>query len=311
MATADLVMARSAAPADSPGGSPTPLDPQRAALLAHLVGELAALPGVAAIVLGGSYAAGCARPDSDLDIGLYYRAEDPFRVREVRSVAESVAVDPPTVTGYYAWGPWVNGGAWIHTAAGKVDFLYRNLDQVEQTIDEALAGIVRHDFSQQPTFGFYSIMYLAETQICRPLHDPHGVVAHLKARVAAYPPLLKQKVIADALWSVEFTLLHADGYAARGDIYNTVGCLTRCATNLTQALFARNETYFLTDKRALAAAANFAVQPQHFAARLEAILAHPGGDPTALTESVGAMRKLWRELCALSTAWYSDSTWKL
>jgi hypothetical protein len=217
-------------------GDPPILDPQRAALLAQLVQELAALPGVVAIVLGGSYAAGAARPDSDLDIGLYYCAEDPFRVREVRRVAEMVAVQPPTVTGYYAWGPWVNGGAWIHTAAGKVDFLYRNLDQVEQTIDEALAGIVRHDFSQQPTFGFYSIMYLAETRICRPLHDPQGVIAHLKSRVAAYPPLLKQKVIADSLWSVEFTLLHADGYAARGDVYNTAGCLTRCAANLAQAL---------------------------------------------------------------------------
>lgn len=95
-----------------------------------------------------------------------------------------------------------------------MDFLYRNLDQVEQTIDEALAGIVRHDFSQQPTFGFYSIMYLAETQICRPLYDPQGVIAHLKARVAVYPPLLKQKMIADSLWSVEFTLMHADSYAA-------------------------------------------------------------------------------------------------
>ncbi len=284
-------------------------DPQRAALLGQLVEELAALPGVVAIVLGGSYAEGAQTPASDMDIGLYYRAEDPFRVREVRQVAEKVAVQPPTVTGYYAWGPWVNGGAWIQTAAGKVDFLYRNLDQVEQTIDEALAGIVRHDFSQQPTFGFYSTMYLAETQICRPLHDPHKVIAHLKARVAAYPPLLKQKTIADSLWSVEFTLLHADTYAARADVFNTVGCLTRCATNLVQALFALNETYCLSDKRALRTIAGFAAQPIHFGERLTAILAHPGCDTPALTQSVEAMRDLWRETCALSTAYYGGSVW--
>jgi hypothetical protein len=36
----------------------------------------------------------------------------------------------PVVTGTYEWGPWVNGGAWIQTSAGKVDFLYKNLDQV-------------------------------------------------------------------------------------------------------------------------------------------------------------------------------------
>jgi hypothetical protein len=284
-------------------------DPRRAALLGELVGALSALPGVVAVVLGGSYAEGAQTPTSDMDIGLYYRAEDPFRVREVRQVAESVAIHPPTVTGYYAWGPWVNGGAWIETAAGKVDFLYRNLDQVEQTVDEALAGIVRHDFGQQPTFGFYSTIYLAETQICRPLYDPHQLIAHLKSRVLAYPPLLKQRTIADGLWSVEFTLLHADAYAARGDVYNSAGCFTRCAANLVQALFALNETYFLSDKRALRKIEDFAQQPPRFGERLTAILAHPGCDAASLTHSLAALRALWRETCALAKDYYAGSAW--
>jgi hypothetical protein len=262
-----------------------------------------------AVVLGGSYAEGTQTPNSDLDIGLYYRAEDPFRVGAVRQVAESVAIQPPTVTGYYAWGPWVNGGAWIQTAVGKVDFLYRNVDQVEQTIDEAQAGIVRHDFAQQPTFGFYSIMYLAETQICRPLYDPGHVVAHLKERVATYPPVLKQKVVADSLWSVEFTLLHADTHAGRGDVYNTVGCLTRCATNLAQALFALNEAYFLTDKRALRMIAAFPLQPDHYGERLCAVLACPGAKTASLQASVAAIRQLWRETRQLASEYYSDSVW--
>lgn len=284
-------------------------DPQRAAVLGQVVQDLSALPGVVAVVLGGSYAAGAQTPESDLDVGLYYRAEDPFRVRAVREVAERIAVEPPTVTGYYAWGPWVNGGAWIQTAAGKVDFLYRNLDQVEQTIDEALAGIVRHDFSQQPTFGFYSSMYLAETQICRPLYDPQKVIAHLKARVAAYPPLLKQKTVADGLWSVEFTLRHAETFARRGDVYNTVGCLTRCAANLVQALFALNETYYLTDKRALPTLAAFALQPANCGERLNAVLGQPGCDARSLSRSVETLKDLWRETCALSTDYYAGSVW--
>lgn len=284
-------------------------DPQRSALLERLVAELSALPGIAAIVLGGSYAEGAQTAASDMDIGLYYRAEDPFRVREVREVAERVAVQPPTVTGYYAWGPWVNGGAWIQTAAGKVDFLYRNIDQVEQTIDEAQAGIVRHDFSQQPTFGFYSLIYLAETQICVPLYDPQHVVAHLKGRVAEYPPELKQRVVADSLWAVEFTLLHADTYAGKGDVYNTVGCLTRCATNLAQALFALNETYFLTDKRALRTIATFALQPDRYGERLCAVLACPGSDVTDLQASVAAVRQLWRETGQLASDYYKGSVW--
>jgi hypothetical protein len=284
-------------------------DPQRSALLEQLVGELSALPGIAAIVLGGSYAEGAQTAASDMDIGLYYRAEDPFRVRAVREVAERLAVQPPTVTGYYAWGPWVNGGAWIQTAAGKVDFLYRNIDQVEQTIDEAQAGIVRHDFGQQPTFGFYSLIYLAETQICVPLYDPQHVVAHLKSRVAEYPPELKQRVVADSLWAVEFTLLHADSNAGKGDVYNTAGCLTRCATNLAQALFALNETYFLTDKRALRTIATFALQPERYGERLCAVLACPGGDVAGLQASVAAIRQLWRETGQLASEYYKGSVW--
>ena len=34
--------------------------------------QLSEIPGIAAVVLGGSWARGTARPDSDLDIGLYY-----------------------------------------------------------------------------------------------------------------------------------------------------------------------------------------------------------------------------------------------
>ena len=285
------------------------VDEARAGLLNRLVKTLSAIPGVVAIVLGGSYAEGTQTAASDLDLGLYYRPGNPFDLAAIRAAAEAVATQPPTVTDFYAWGPWVNGGAWIHTAAGKVDFLYRSLDQVEQTIQEAQAGIMRHDFDQQPTFGFYSVMYLAETRICRPLYDPDGVIARLKESVAVYPPALKRKAIADSLWAVEFTLLHADSYAAKGDVYNTVGCLTRCATNLTQALFALNDTYFLTDKRALRTIGTFALQPENYGARLNAILACPGGDATALPASVSAVRQLWREAGELAGEYYKGSIW--
>lgn len=285
------------------------VDEPRAGLLNGLLKTLSAVPGVVAIVLGGSYAEGTQTATSDMDIGLYYRPGAPFDLAAIRAAAEAVATQPPTVTEFYAWGPWVNGGAWIQTAAGKVDFLYRNLDQVEQTIQEAQAGIMRHDFDQQPTFGFYSVMYLAETRICRPLYDPDGVIARLKESVAVYPPALKRKAIADSLWAVEFTLLHADGYAAKGDVYNTVGCLTRSATNLAQALFALNETYFLTDKRALRTIGTFALQPQDYGARLNAILACPGGDVTALQASVAAVRQLWREAGELAGEYYKGSVW--
>jgi len=52
----------------------------------------------------------------------------------------------PIVTGMYEWGPWVNGGAWIQTPMGKVDFLCRNLDKVQVVNEERRQGIWHHDY---------------------------------------------------------------------------------------------------------------------------------------------------------------------
>lgn len=42
--------------------------------------ELEPVPGVAAVVLGGSYASGTQREDSDLDLAIYYDPERPFAI---------------------------------------------------------------------------------------------------------------------------------------------------------------------------------------------------------------------------------------
>ena len=120
--------------------------------LERLVNDLSQIPGLIAIVLGGSYASGTYHATSDLDVGLYYREKEPFPIAEIKRVAASISIqEVPVVTDFYEWGPWVNGGAWIQTEVGKVDLLYRNLDQVERTIEDAQQGIVQHDYDQQPT----------------------------------------------------------------------------------------------------------------------------------------------------------------
>ena len=71
-------------------------------------------------------------------------------------------------------------------------------------------------------------------------------------------------MIAGTLWSAEFSLLHARGFAVQGDIYNTVGCLTQVASNLTQVLFALNEKYFMRDKQVLDVVASFSYLPSGY-----------------------------------------------
>src|SRR5262245_5398941 len=167
---------------------PTTISREKSELLRAVAEELKRVPGVAAAVLGGSYAFGTQGEDSDLDLAVYYEPETPFAIGEIRRIAATVSRNNDSVvTDFYGWGSWVNGGAWIHTSAGKLDLLYRNLDQVRQTIDEAHQGIVHHDYYQQPVYGFYSVIYLAETAACIPLHDPMARVADLKRKVAKYP----------------------------------------------------------------------------------------------------------------------------
>ncbi len=207
---------------------PDEMSPEKQAVLKDAVEALSSVDGIAAVVLGGSYARGTQHAQSDIDIGIYYRESWPFDISAIRKVAGTLSADgAPVVTDFYEWGPWVNGGAWINTRAGKVDFLYRNLDQVARTIDAAQQGSYEHDYDQQPTFRFYSVIYLGETEACIPLVDSEGCIARLKSKVERYPPKLKSTVIATELWNAEFALLFADSYAKTGDIYNAVGCLTR------------------------------------------------------------------------------------
>jgi hypothetical protein len=276
------------------------LPAQKRSLVEELVEKLNKISGISAIVLGGSYASGTQHAASDIDLGLYYFEASPFSIPEIRQIAGEVSIDgTATVTDFYGWGAWVNGGAWIHTPYGKVDFLYRNIDQVRRTIEDAEQGISHHDYDQQPTHGFYSVIYLAETQICIPLYDPQLLIPELKRRVTKYPPRLKQKVIADSLWAVEFTLLHARGFAALGDIYNTVGCLTRAASNLTQALFALNERYFIRDKKVMETIAGFPNLPAGYIQQINGILSCPGNTVQDLTRSVDELQRTWHTVVSL------------
>ena len=99
----------------------------------RLVEQVVRVPGVIAVTLGGSRARGTARPDSDWDIGLYYRGDiDTAAIRELGYTGH--------VTEPGEWGRIVNGGAWLEIDVERVDLLYRDLDVVEHWIAEADAG---------------------------------------------------------------------------------------------------------------------------------------------------------------------------
>ena len=55
--------------------------------VAPIVADLSKVHGIIAVVLGGSWASGRQRPDSDVDLGLVYRAPHPLDVNAVREIA--------------------------------------------------------------------------------------------------------------------------------------------------------------------------------------------------------------------------------
>lgn len=279
------------------------LSEDKRAVVAGLVSELEPVPGLVAIALGGSHAVGAERPDSDVDLGLYYRESEPLGIGAIREVAARFDGDA-AVTELWEWGRWVNGGAWLQTEAGRVDLLYRSLEHVERVIARAHEGLREWDYAQQPVYGFHSVIYLAETHVCVPLWDPEGALERLKKRVASYPDSLRASMVQDCLWSAEFTLRHARALAARGDVYNTVGCLTRMLGLLSQVLFALNRCYFLNDKRALETIEGFELCPDRYAERVRALLSAPGAGAEQLVGTTSELEDLFKETVELAGPLY-------
>src|SRR5260370_41924843 len=274
---------------------------QHQLLLQQTVDRLKPVPGLRAIVLGGSYASGSQRPDSDIDIGLYYDETWPLDIHQIRSIASLLNDIPnPTVTDLGGWGTWVNGGAWLTIGGQRVDLLYRNIDFVSSTIDDCNAGQVRSDYWQQPAYGFHSFMYCTEIAICRPLYDPDHVIERLKAKVAHYSPHLKQAIIKNFLWNARFTLDNPSKPASRGEVYLVTGCLARAIHCLVQVLYAINETYYLSEKKLAADLCSFSLQPANFLERISTLLGTTGTTSAQLQASLAQTEALYNELATLA-----------
>ena len=282
------------------------LSPTQRELVSTLTSRLGSIPGVAAVVLGGSHARGRALPGSDIDLGLLYSESDPFSIESIRALADALNdTSDPVVTGFYEWGPWVNGGAWLTIGGQRVDFIYRNLEHVARVIGDAQAGRYELDYLQQPPFGFFSPMYLGEIAVCIPLFDPAARLDDLKRRVSVYPELLRQAVVRDHLWMAEFTLgAFAQKFASRSDVHGTATCLTRATNHLVLALFAVNRAYPVNDKTALAEIAEFERAPRDFGVRLNELFARLGSSAGELGGAVECVGQLLRETVELTDGLY-------
>lgn len=270
------------------------VDLDAAPLIETLVQDLQQAPGVVAIVLDGSRARGTHTPQSDIDLGLYYRPDQPLDLTRLAAIATEMddAHRPDVITGIGGWGPWINGGGWLTVRAVPVDLLYRDLDSVTSIIQECRAGRPQIVYQPGHPHGFLTAIYLAEIALCRVLWDPTGIIAELKRTTVPYPDALKAALIQQFFWEADFSLKIATKASARGDVSYVAGCCFRAVSCLMQALFALNECYWMNEKGATAIAATFPLAPPRVSERIAAAFLGLAPTEDALTGAIEELERL-------------------
>jgi predicted nucleotidyltransferase len=272
-------------------------------LIANVADRLGRIEGVAAVALGGSWARREAYPDSDIDLGIYYRPDNPPPIEGLRLLAEELddRHPPDAVTGLGEWGPWINGGGWLLVGGQRMDWLYRDLGRMEEVFAECRDGRPTCHYQPGHPHGFHNHMYMGEVHHGLPLIDPGGGLAALKQQTAEYPQPLKLALIKKYLWEAQFALDTSCKPAGRGEVYYVSGCAFRCVACLVQVLFALNERYFVNEKGSVKAINAFPSRPTEFEEVVEDVLSKIGDGPSRLERSVerlGMMVDEVRTLCS-------------
>lgn len=263
--------------------------------LAHLIAaELGTVTGVAAVVLGGSWARGAADANSDIDLGIYYYPNAKPALDDLRALAARLddSHDGDVVTEFGAWGPWINGGGWLTVEGQRVDWLYRDLDKVSQIIELCRVGKPAVYYQTGHPHGFHTHIYMGEVHLCQPLYDPDGLLTELKALTVPYPPAMKKALIDLYLWEAGFALETSHKPASRGEAFYIAGTFFRCAACLVQVLYALNERYWINEKGSVKAAATFPLTPPDFEATITRALGSLGTTAAAINSRLRDMEAL-------------------
>lgn len=233
--------------------------------LTDLARDLAALPGVIAVALGGSATGGQADDQSDLDLYVYADAAPPVAARQ--SLVLDRASPGTAEIGNALWEP---GDEWQDGALSRwVDVMYRSPAWIEDRLDRVL---VRHEASLG-----YSTCLWHNVLTTRPLIDDRGWYRNLQARARVpYPSALKRSIIAlnhPVLRTIHSSYRHQVALAVvRTDLVSIQHRLTALLASLFDILFAANERPHPGEKRLLDHVAALPLQPAGLADRLRALL---------------------------------------
>lgn len=255
------------------------------------------VPGVQAVVLGGSHCTGTATEFSDLDIGAYYgEGLDTQRMSgALNSLDDAHRENLLNKPG--EWGKWINGGAWLTVEGRKVDILLRDITRVANVIDDCQQGRVTVDFMAGHPFGFVNAIYMGEVKYCLPLEDSQHVMDGLKRRCDPVSKAYRDAASKWFLWEAEFSAMTGRSSIAKKDIVYASGTLFKGILCLTHALFAANGEILLNEKGALRRLAQTSFCPPGFVLGAEAALT--GLDKNNLGPGFDLLEEKCREVSKL------------
>lgn len=261
------------------------------ARIQQLAEDLATVPGVIAVVLGGSRARGTHRPDSDVDIGLYVNPDvDRSLLADIagRWSGSDTEIGPPG-----SWGPWVDSGAWITVDGTAVDLILRDVTRVAEQCERASRG--EFAFHSQPghPFGFLDVAYAGEVALSIPLVDKDGVHGALKESITPYPKALSHALL-DDLWQVDFHLDAAEKASSANDIAYVTLCVTNAVMLLAHGWHALCGEWVTNEKSLVPGVSRLAGAPKSFSSEVASVLAAVGTTPQDLRVTISRARSLAR-----------------
>lgn len=227
------------------------------------------IPGVQAIVLGGSRARGTHSAQSDIDIGIYYDATE-LDLAQLKKCAHELDDDSrdELIAAPGEWGEWINGGGWLVIGGHHVDLILRETARVATELDNCHVGRVTAHYQPGHPHAYINAMYVGELAISRVLWDGTGEVTRLKSGAEAYPAELKAALVNFFRFEAGFSAMFASANADKADPYYVHAHVTRAVSCLNQVLFALNEQYCINEKKAVQMIDSFPISPAHYQDRI-------------------------------------------
>jgi hypothetical protein len=239
--------------------------------LGYVTEQLAGLPGVEAVALGGSRATGTAGPESDWDFAVYYRGA--FSPDDLRALGW-----PGEVFEIGGWGGGVfNGGAWLEVDGRRVDVHYRDLDEVEHQLAEAREGRFHVERLLFHLAGVPSYILVAELAI--------NQVVHGSLVRPEYPEALRRQASERWWGEARHTLNYARAaHAERGQLAESAGAIATAGSQTAHAVLAARGSWVTNEKTLLDRAG---------LRDLDRIIGGLTQDPTTLTAAIDDAARLF------------------